>query len=240
MVKKSMLSLGSILVAFSVFLIIGVNMPTLDNDDVHAPDPQLGIDSYVIVEVFRPINGQINKVYHFESHNVITNVGLHVIERLLGGGGTWNWTAAQGGTNKYYSVDEFNDIAVSSDSTGVNATHSSWQPVDGSYPSNIEITTGGLQRGSGTLTMDVSYTPGTGSTMGSVTYTMSRVFTVESGFSFTGVQKAGLFAGPYNENDGSASGSGYRISPLVAENTFTPVDLNPGDSIAISWSITIG
>ena len=39
--------------------------------------------SYVMVDVYRPVGGEMVLVYHYESHNVITNVGLHVIARLL-------------------------------------------------------------------------------------------------------------------------------------------------------------
>lgn len=235
--KKSIF--GSALVALALILIMGVNSLPLHHEKPHSGEEQLGVEGIVIVDVYRPIDGRVIHIYHHESHNVITNVGLHVIERLLGGQGTWNWTQAQGGTNRYYYVDEPNDVALSSNSSGADAIHSSWQSVDGSYSSDIEITTGGLQRKGGTFTMDVSYTAGSGTTTGSVTYTISAVFTVESGSSFTSVQKAGLFSGSYNTNDGMSSGGSGRISPLVAENTFTPVDLNAGDSIAITWSITL-
>lgn len=237
--QRTRLILGSVLVALSLTLIIGINSFPMHREGLGVEEEQLGVESFVIVDVYRPVDGKVLHVYHHESHNVITNVGLHVIERLLGGRGTWQWTVAEGGNDFYYYVDEPNDIALSSDSNGVDAVHSSWQSVDGSYPSDIEIITGGLERKGGTFTMDVSYTPGSGTTMGSVTYTMSAVFTVQSGSSFTAVQKAGLFSGAYNTNDGLSSGGSGRISPLVAENTFTPVDLNAGDSIAITWSITL-
>ena len=198
---------------------------------------RLGVTSYVTIDVYRPVDGNMILIYHHESHNVITNVGLHVIERRLGDAGNWQWTVTQGGNDKYYRVAAPTNIALSSDGTGADAIHSSWQAVDGSYPSDIEITTGGLGRASGTFTMDTAYTAGSGTTMGSVTYTISKTFTVAAGSSFTNVQKAGLFSGTYNTNDGSTSS--LAISALVAENTFTPVNLNAGDQIAITWSITI-
>jgi hypothetical protein len=235
--KKKVIT-GTLLVMVSIFLLISVNHAQLPRG-YEASDERFSFESMVTIEVFRRSEDGVELVYHHESSNVKTNVGLHLIERLLGGKGTWNWTEAEGGTNLYYLVDEPNDIALSSDATGVNATHSTWQPVDGSYPSDIEITTGGLERDEGTVTMDSAYTPGTGSTMGSITFTISTTYTVKSGFNFSSVQKAGLFAGNYNTNDGSGSGGGKRISPLFAENTFTPLDLIAGDSIAITWRITV-
>lgn len=197
----------------------------------------LNINNLVIVEVFRPTEEGTVKVYHHESTNVITDVGLHVIQRLIGGQSNWQWSASEGGNNLYYAVAGIRYIALSTDDTGVDASHSSWQPVDGSYPSDVEITGGGLARKQGTYTGATSYTPGAGGSKGSLTFTISTVFTVDAGQSFTGVQKAGLFSGVYNTNDGSTSS--LRISALVAENTFDPVNLSGGDSISITWRITI-
>ena len=179
-------------------------------------------------------------IYHEESHNVITNVGLFVIARELANQtGIWQWTGALGGNDKYYSMGDPRYIALSTDATGANAIHSSWQTVDGSYTTDIEIITGGLQRQpASTFTYVMSsYTPGTGTTTGSLAYAIAYTFTVAAGNSFTGVQKAGLFTGTYNTNPGT---SGSPITPLVAENTFTPVDLGSGDQIAVTWRITFG
>jgi len=193
----------------------------------------------VLVEVYRPVGGTMVQVYRHESSNVITNIGLHVIGRqLTAQAATYQWTAALGGNDLWYTNSSLIRIALSSDSTGVDATHSSWQTVDGSYPSNIEITTGGLARSTtSTYTQAVSYTAGSGATKGSITYSSAQTFTVSTGFSFTAVQKAGLFNGVYNTNSGALTGTS--ISSLVAENTFTPVDLNAGDQIAITWRITL-
>ena len=179
----------------------------------------------------------MNLIYHHESHNVITNVGLHVIARELNGQGRWQWTAAEGGNGFYYDVGDPRYIALSCDGTGVDAGHASWQAVDGSYPGDIEITTGGLERTRGDFTSDVAYTPGTGASTGSLTYSLSETFTVLTGSSFTAVQKAGLFMSAYNTNDGLTNNT--RISTLIAENTFPPVDLIAGDQIAITWRITL-
>jgi hypothetical protein len=191
-------------------------------------------------------------IYHQESHNVITNVGLHVLARRLANQSTWKWSSTtEGGNDKFYSVGAPTYIALSTDASGADATNSSWQAVDDSYPpagTDIEITTGGLARQNaatspGVFTQAVAYTPGgtpLPTDQGSLTYSLSRTFTVLAGFSFTGVQKAGLFTGVWTDpavNDGSTSGKA--ISPLVAENTFTPVTLNIGDQIAVTWSITL-
>jgi len=77
-----------------------------------------------------------------------------------------------------------------------------------------EITSGGLARAQGTY----SHTAGTN------TFTIQKTFTATA--SFTGVQKSGLF---------TASTSGT----LVAENTFSPVNLISGDQLQITWTITI-
>ena len=105
-------------------------------------------------------------------------------------------------------------------------------------PSDIEISTVGcgLVRSLTSTYTQSSYTAG-GATKGSFTYASANTFTVGATFSFTGVQKAGLFNGVYNTNSGALTGTA--ISSLIAENTFTPVDLNAGDQIAITWRITL-
>jgi hypothetical protein len=217
--------------AVSTFLIIN---PA--GEELPGVTEQIAFQSYVVVDVYRPVGGEMVLVYHNESHNVITNVGLHVLARRLAGQGTWQWiTGAQGGNDKWYTVGDPTYIALSTDNTGAAAEHSSWQAVDLSYGSDIEITTGGLQRATGTFTQAVAYTAGSGTTKGSHTYSISKTFL--AGSSFIGVQKAGLFTGDWNNNDGSAFGAA--ITPLVAENTFTPVTLSAGDQIAVTWRITL-
>ena len=82
--------------------------------------------NYVMVDVYRPVGGEMVLVYHHESHNVITNIGLHTIARYLTNQtSSWQWTAAlgaQGGSvDKYYSVAYPRYIALSSDNTGADA-----------------------------------------------------------------------------------------------------------------------
>jgi hypothetical protein len=228
-----------LVMAVSTFLIVN---PA--GEELPGVTEQIAFQSYVVVDVYRPVGGEMVLIYHQESHNVITNVGLWVIARELTTQTTaWQWLIAQGGNDKYYSVADPMWIALSTDNTGASATHSSWQTFDGSYGGNIEITTGGLGRvavPTAGFTQAVAYTPGgtpLPTDQGSYTYSISRTFTVATGFSFTGVQKAGLFTGTYNVNDGSTSA--LAITPLVAENTFEPVTLSAGDSIAITWRITL-
>jgi len=240
--------LGLLFFAICLILVTAVSTFLILNpagEELPGVTEQVAFQSYVVVDVYRPVGGEMVLVYHNESHNVITNVGLHVIGRYLGGQtGAWQWTAALGGTggslNKYYSTGAPTWFALSTDSTGADATHSSWQAVDGSYGSDIEITTGGLSRANaavapGVFTPAVFYSAGSGTTRGLYTYSIARTFTVATGFSFDDVQKAGLFTGAWNANTGGAAGSS--ITPLVAENTFAPVDLGAGDSIAITWRI---
>ena len=77
-----------------------------------------------------------------------------------------------------------------------------------------EISTGGLVRAQGTY----AHTTGTN------TYTISKTFTASA--TFTGVDKAGLF---------TASSSGT----MLAESTFSSVNLVSGDTLAITWTVTL-
>jgi hypothetical protein len=201
---------------------------------------QIFLRGLVMIDVYRNIEGKMELIYHHESSNVITNFGLVLIQRWLGGttSGAFQWTTILGGNNLWYTTSAPNKIALSIDSTDINATHGSWQAVDNSYPTDIEITTGGLARAtSSTVTINSAYSPGLGSTKGSATYAISQTFTCQTGFNFVGVNKTGLFAGAYNTNSGATNS--VPISGLIAENTFPALDLQPGDQIAITWRITI-
>lgn len=77
-----------------------------------------------------------------------------------------------------------------------------------------EITSGGLERAQGTYAH----------TNGEATLTIASTFTASA--THTDVQKAGLFT--------AASGG-----TMMAENTFTPVTLNSGDQLTITWTITL-
>ena len=237
-----------VIAVMSALVLTGAVFPFLGNNQLKNSPPAVTesfptgelvqLKSLVLVDVYRPVAGTMVQIYHHESPNVITNVGLYALARHLGGQtAAFQWTAALGGNDQYYRSTAPTYIALSSDSAGVDATHSSWQAVDSSYPADIEIITDGLQRGTGTLTIGVAYTAGSGGTKGSHTYSLSRTFTVGAGGSFTSVQKAGLFNNVYNTNNGSTSA--LQISALIAENTFTPVDLNAGDQIAVTWRITL-
>lgn len=77
-----------------------------------------------------------------------------------------------------------------------------------------EITSGGLERAQGTY----AHTAGTN------TYTVTHTFTATA--SHTDVQKSGLFT--------AATGG-----VMMAENTFSAVNLLSGDQLQIEWTITI-
>ena len=127
-------------------------------------------------------------------------------------------------------VDQGKDIIVKQVAGGNNATvkynpngtifialtTTAITPAAGDTTLSGEITTGGLARAAGTL----------GHTNGTSTFTIRKTFTASG--SFTGVQSAGLF----NQPTSSTSG-------MLAENTFSSVNLISGDQITITWTITI-
>ena len=206
---------------------------------------RISIRGFVTVEVFRQIDGSMTRIYHQDSSNVITNYGLQLLQRWLSGTttGTFQWTVAQGGNDKYYTVSAPNRIALSNNAilgtVPVNATHTSWANFDASYPSDIEITTGGLARIAATsFTYNSVYTPGTGGTKGTATFAMAATFTCAAGFTFSNLNRTGLFSGAYSatNNGGTAAKA---LSGLIAENSFANVSLQAGDIIAITWRITI-
>jgi hypothetical protein len=77
-----------------------------------------------------------------------------------------------------------------------------------------EVSTSGLQRA------QAAYTH----TNGQATYTLTKTWTASG--TVSNVQKAGVF---------NAASSGT----MIFENTFTPVTLNNGDQIQLTWTITI-
>jgi hypothetical protein len=87
-------------------------------------------------------------------------------------------------------------------------------PAPGDTTLTGEITTNGLGRAQGAYAH----------TNGQATYTITKQFS--AGGTHTAVQKAGLF---------NATSSGT----LMAENTFSPVTLQNGDQLTITWTITL-
>ena len=92
-------------------------------------------------------------------------------------------------------------------------------PAAGDTTLASEITTGGLARATAAYNHANSTT----------TVVLRKTFTASA--SFTAVQKAGLFNVPPS---GSAATTG-----MLAENTFSSVNLISGDQITITWTITI-
>jgi hypothetical protein len=138
-------------------------------------------------------------------------------------------SVVRGGQEIYHSEDhnlitnggkDFISAQIGSTSPGTNGANYIALTTDSTSPAATdttlasEITTGGLARAQGAY----AHTTGTN------TFTVSKTFTASS--SFTGVQKAGLF---------TASSSGT----MLAETTFTSVNLNSGDTLTITWTITL-
>jgi hypothetical protein len=115
---------------------------------------------------------------------------------------------------------DFISAQLGSTSPGTNGanyialTTDATAPAAGDTTLTGEITTGGLARAIGTY----SHTAGTN------TYQVQKQFTASA--SFTAVQKAGLF-------------TAVTVGTMMAENTFSSVNLISGDQITITWTITI-
>lgn len=111
-----------------------------------------------------------------------------------------------------------NQIGSTTSSTnGANyiaLTTDNTSPAAGDTTLTNEITTGGLARAQGVY----AHTGGTN------TYTISKTFTAST--SFTGVDKAGLF---------TASSAGT----MFAESSFSSINLVSGDTISITWTVTL-
>jgi len=152
------------------------------------------VSGWVKVQVVR--EGKV--IYFHEGHNLITNQGKDIISKQL---------AAQGNATQKFNPNGTIYIALTSWAGAPNATQTQL---------TAEITSGGLDRASGTY----HHTNGTS------TFSIRKTFTASA--SFTAVQEAGLFNNP------TASGTG-----LLAVNTFSSVNLISGDQITITWTITI-
>jgi hypothetical protein len=135
---------------------------------------QLGAKGYVVVSVVR--DG--NEIYHYEDHNMITNVGKDFIAAELGGTAT---------TNKATF------IGLSTNSKATAVTDTCISTTDGGTTS-AEITTNGLARASGAY----SHTANTDN------WTISNTFTATG--THTGVQRAGLFTAAVGGADTCSGG----------------------------------
>ncbi|MCS4538086.1 MAG: hypothetical protein HYY67_04420 [Thaumarchaeota archaeon] len=100
--------------------------------------------------------------------------------------------------------------------TYIALTTTAITPAAGDTTLSGEITTNGLQRAEGVYNHANSTS----------TIIVKKTFTASG--SFTAVQAAGLF----NSNTASSAG-------MLAENTFSSVNLISGDQITITWTITI-
>jgi hypothetical protein len=130
------------------------------------------------------------------AHNIITNAGVGLFDEALHGP-----AGSSAAANARF-------IALTTDSTAPAYT-------DTTCPS--EITSGGLARAEGTVTVTA------GPANGDETVRVSKTFTATS--SFTNVQKACLF---------TASSGGT----LFAVATFSPVNLAANDQLTINWDFS--
>jgi hypothetical protein len=89
---------------------------------------------------------------------------------------------------------------------------------------SAEITTNGLQRAQGTYSH----------TSPNDNWTIQQPFTATG--SFTGVIRAGLFTAAANGDTCAGANDGT----MVAENTFSSVNLANGDQLTITWTIDLG
>ena len=119
-----------------------------------------------------------------------------------------DYAIAQFYTNTSAGGVGMNFIALTSDSTGADAT-------DTALPG--EITTNGLERA---LATTITHSTGTNST------TLAKTFTASG--THTDVQKSGTF------NQLAVGGT------IGHEAVFTPVTLASSDTLAVTWTLTLG
>lgn len=196
--RQNTLLLAAPAVGVVAILVMAYVLPIGALAGVNKIGEQLRPHGYVTVSVFR--DGQ--EIYHYEDHNLITEVGMDFIADQIGntpGTAAANW------------------IALSSDSTA---------PAAGDTTLQGEITTGGLQRAQGT------FTQGTGGERD--TWTISKTFNANG--THTDVRKAGLFTAGVTGTPGNGNDDGI----MVAENTFSGVNLASGDTLTITWKIDLG
>ncbi len=119
-------------------------------------------------------------------------------------------------TSHCVAVDKY--IALTTDSTAPAAGDCG----TGSNACTLtsEITSGGLARATGT----VSHTNGTS------TYTVVNTFTASA--TFNGVQKSGLFNEP-------CVACSLPVGAMVFENTFSSTNMLSGDTLQVTWTITL-
>jgi hypothetical protein len=158
----------------------------------------------VLVEVHNAAGDLVARRY---SHNLRTNAG-----------GDWQASQMAGtpGAAASYMAVAIDSVAPANTDTFLGGTGSN---------TNTELTTGGLARGLGTFSHAAISTTGAANVTNPGTYTLARTWTVQQGFSFTGVNKCGIWTAPTG-------------GVLVLENTFSPVNLNPGDTLTLQYAVT--
>lgn len=160
-------------------------------------------------------NGNV-KAYR-QTDNVITRVGEDCASKALFAPTSYN-TGGEGlGSCKGAVTQPFSFIALGNGTT--TETNSDTDLV-------TEHTITGLTTAAGAVTFTNS-TGGAGTSTGAAIISITKQFT-NSGSS-TSVSEAGLF------ND-----TAVNTNAMFARKTFTPVTLNNGDALTVTWSINIG
>lgn len=121
-----------------------------------------------------------------------------------------------GGRDFFHAQVYTNNSAGTQGGNYIAVTTDTGAPAAGDTSLTSEITTNGLGRA---LATTRTHSAGTNTTNLAITFTASGTHTA--------VQKSGLF---------NASSSGT----MTHENTFTPVTLASGDSLQVSWTLTLG
>lgn len=139
-------------------------------------------------------------------------------------------TVVRQGTEVYHYEDhnlitnagkDFISAQIGSSSPGANGANYIALSSDSTAPAATDTTLTGEISGSGLDRAQGTYSH----TAGTNTFTVQKVFTASG--TVSAIQKTGLF---------SASSSGT----MMAENTFSSVNLISGDQLTVTWTITIG
>lgn len=146
------------------------------------------------VTVYIQRAGEEEPTYWDHHAGTLTTIGKNYIEGKLG-------------DSSYANNTKFaDDISVS---TSTDSPAEAWTQIP------TEITTGGLERASGTY-----------ASTGDGVWTVSHQFTASA--THTNVQLTGL------QWDATAGSN----NDLLGADTFTPVTLNSGDKLTVTWTIT--
>jgi hypothetical protein len=180
-----------------------------------------------VTNVVTDSDGKI-KAYR-QTDNVVVNSGKNCVSKLLFGGPSTSRGAAGSGVCIGANTKPWNVIGI-----GNNTSSTPITPAQNDFALQQESTTGGNSfstRQTGTI--DWSSGNQTGAS-GSSTAKISATFGPVSGIRSAGlyVVSSGLFN---NTAQGSPAAGG-----MFAEQAISPILINNGDSITVSWTINVG